>query len=634
MGGVGKSTLAKLVFNKVFAKFEYTCFIEEIKRIPRTKEEAKSLVWEKMRHHGIPVSSASGSSGRSGWHQVMGKSLLVVFDDVDDSDHVTLLEEIAYENGMEESRFLLTSRNAERLRNVKTIRLDALGREDATKLFTLYAFPGQPDPPGLFSRVLEEVVDGCEGLPLTLEVLGRYLKGQRIEFWKEIPGALRECDEEIADLEEKVWAKLQLSYDGLPGREVKNMFLDIVSVFMPDNPSYRTSFSAADVKIAWSSTDKVVFNRLQILKDRALVTVRGEEEVTFDSGCDYTEFYMHEHLRRMGQRIVRREGRSFNLYTSWKYPFDVPDVFGGLQKLKSFTLVCRAVENSLVGSLGRLSALEELYLACETLQQLPDVFGCSSTLKTLWIGCPSLQRLPDTFGEFSQLTTLHINDTGLRFLPDSFARISQLKELHIAGCDYLSALPDSLSALPDSLNDVLGGCEYLIQLPDEFTARIMNTWWPVKSLVGRWSRSQYLESKPWDTLRLLPEPICQLSRLEYLSLRHLQFLRWLPEALGDLHSLRELEIFMCAMKSLPESLGRLSSLTNLGVTYCENVKTLPGTIGDLSSLTCLDLSGSAILSLPGIFSNLSQLKELRIIECKNLKLPADMGGTRIIEERY
>ncbi|KAL2650518.1 hypothetical protein R1flu_018646 [Riccia fluitans] len=41
LGGVGKTTLAKIIFNKVCAKFEFTCFVEEIKLISGTKEEIK-----------------------------------------------------------------------------------------------------------------------------------------------------------------------------------------------------------------------------------------------------------------------------------------------------------------------------------------------------------------------------------------------------------------------------------------------------------------------------------------------------------------------------------------------------------------------------------------------------------------
>ncbi|KAL2623069.1 hypothetical protein R1flu_003274 [Riccia fluitans] len=99
LGGVGKTTLAKIIFNKVCAKFEFTCFVEEIKLISGTIEEIKKKIWEKMCHHGRPVQSSSESS-RDGWYQVFGKSMFLVFDDIEDYRHARLLEEIAESNGM------------------------------------------------------------------------------------------------------------------------------------------------------------------------------------------------------------------------------------------------------------------------------------------------------------------------------------------------------------------------------------------------------------------------------------------------------------------------------------------------------------------------------------------------------
>ncbi|KAL3678425.1 hypothetical protein R1sor_021381 [Riccia sorocarpa] len=157
MGGVGKTTLAKLIFNSIRAKFEFSCFVEEIKQFPGTKDGVKSKIWEKMRCRGVPVCSSSGSSGEGLWSQVTGKSLLLVFDDVEDPMHVTLLKEIAHENKMEQSRFVLTSRNAQRVMDcgydVHTIRVDFLGNQDAEKLFTAYAFPGLEEAPERFREL-------------------------------------------------------------------------------------------------------------------------------------------------------------------------------------------------------------------------------------------------------------------------------------------------------------------------------------------------------------------------------------------------------------------------------------------------------------------------------------------------
>ncbi|KAL2623599.1 hypothetical protein R1flu_003804 [Riccia fluitans] len=314
LGGVGKTTLAKIIFNKVCAKFEFTCFMEEIKLISGTKEDIKKKVWEKMYHHGRPVQSSSESS-RDGWYQVVGKSMFLVFDDIEDHRHVDLLQEIADSNGMGESRFLLTSRNTQRLRgceDVHIILLDCLDDQDAKKLFTTYAFPNQ-EPPESFEGVIQEIVVGCGGLPLTLEVLGKYLRSEsKEEVWAEIPIVLRKC-EDIADLEQRVWDKLKLSYDKLPGDEVKNMFLDIACFFSIDHYDLRPffwSWRANDAMKAWSVTDRIAHNRVKLLEERSLLKVSHSKD---HEGFDYMEFHMHEHVKSMGQRIAQQEGRSYNL---------------------------------------------------------------------------------------------------------------------------------------------------------------------------------------------------------------------------------------------------------------------------------------------------------------------------------
>ncbi|KAL3685002.1 hypothetical protein R1sor_003024 [Riccia sorocarpa] len=313
MGGIGKTTLAKLIFNKACVDFEFTCFAEEIKGLTGPKSDIKRKLWEQMCHRGVPVRKAD-QVYEDVWYQVKGKSLLLIFDDVDDDQHVDLLQEIAVKNECEESRFILTSRKSELLHgdNIHTIRPDHLGKEDSEKLLTAYAFPKEQELSESLRKIIHEVIEACEGLPLTLEILGKHLRSRRSELWAEIPIALRRCTKHIANLEHKLWARLQLSYDGLLEKEVQNMFLDIASFFiLKDKCSWDHPFDVDDAIMAWSFIYGCEQNSLQILEDRSLVTVRRHELW----GVKHTEFYMHEHLRRMGQRIAREKGRILGL--SW-----------------------------------------------------------------------------------------------------------------------------------------------------------------------------------------------------------------------------------------------------------------------------------------------------------------------------
>ncbi|KAL3701639.1 hypothetical protein R1sor_019661 [Riccia sorocarpa] len=315
MGGIGKTTLAKLILNRACMKFEFTCFSEQIKELTGPKSQMKKVVWEQMRHRGAPVRKAD-QVHEDVWYQVKGKSLLVVFDDVDNYQQPEFLREIAEDNQCSESRFILTSRNSHLLQevygdNIHIIRPNHLGNEDAKKLLTAYAFPKKPEPPESLRKVVQEVLDGCEGLPLTLEILGKHLRCTPMELWAEIPSALRRCTNDCADLEQRLWARLQLSYDGLPGDDVKKMFLDIASFFiLQDKWGWQNPF-ADDAIMAWSSIYTSVLHHLQTLEDRSLVMVRRYKDPMYD--VTRTNFYMHEHLRRMGQKIAREKGRSLDI---------------------------------------------------------------------------------------------------------------------------------------------------------------------------------------------------------------------------------------------------------------------------------------------------------------------------------
>ncbi|KAL3698498.1 hypothetical protein R1sor_012574 [Riccia sorocarpa] len=103
MGGVGKTTMAKLVFEELQDMFEYSCFVEDLKLIPGGKKKVKEEVWGNMYRHGMPLSSEKYTENM--WSQVTGKTVVIVFDDIDTWEHSNLLNEIAQENGRAESRF-------------------------------------------------------------------------------------------------------------------------------------------------------------------------------------------------------------------------------------------------------------------------------------------------------------------------------------------------------------------------------------------------------------------------------------------------------------------------------------------------------------------------------------------------
>ncbi|KAL2630481.1 hypothetical protein R1flu_015167 [Riccia fluitans] len=294
--------------------FEYTCFMYDLKLIQGSTDQIRAKVGAKICRYGQPIQS----SGEGVWHEIRGKSLSLVFDDIDENRHGDLLQEIAEGNDREGSRFIATSRNKEILEHLNGLYLYEVPVQNphaAAELFMTHALPGEKEPPFDLQHSVEKVVKGCAGLPLTLEVTGKYLKGKRnVKLWDEIAEALKNADN-IRPVEEGVWAKLRLSYDSLPNEE-KEMFLDVACLLLHED----CPFEFVEMRSSWDSLHGYADIRWQTLVDRSLV--REEEDkilvdrdyglIIPESASDFPHWRfvrMHEHLRALGLKIAKEMER-------------------------------------------------------------------------------------------------------------------------------------------------------------------------------------------------------------------------------------------------------------------------------------------------------------------------------------
>ena len=122
------------------------------------------------------------------------------------------------------------------------------------------------------------------------------------------------------------------------------------------------------------------------------------------------------------------------------------------------------------------------------------------------------------------------------------------------------------------------------------------------------------------------------GRLDSLSLRQIQ-LTTLPESIGDLSSLKLLDLSYNQLTTLPESIGNLSSLRWL---YLEDsqLTTLPESIGNLSSLYWLRLSSNQLTTLPESIGNLSNLGSLELQNNQLTSIPESIGDLSSLEGLY
>ncbi|CAN1237530.1 Disease resistance protein L6 [Linum grandiflorum] len=288
MGGIGKTTTAKAVYNKISSGFDRCCFLENIRETQKQDGDVvvlqKKLVSEILRPDYVGFTNDSG--GRKMIKDRLSRSkILVVLDDVDEKFR---FEDIlgSAKDFISGSRFIVTSRSVNVLRTLnenecKLYEVGSMSHPHSLELFSKHAFRKNTPPPG-YETLANDIASSTGGLPLTLKVIGSLLFRQDIEIWEDNLEQLRETLKL-----DKVLDRLKISYDALE-YEAQQIFLDIACFFIGTNkelPSYM-----------WSDYKFYPTSNINILIQRCMIKIGDKEE-----------FQMHDQLRDMGREIVRRE---------------------------------------------------------------------------------------------------------------------------------------------------------------------------------------------------------------------------------------------------------------------------------------------------------------------------------------
>ncbi|KAG6546791.1 hypothetical protein Mapa_011737 [Marchantia paleacea] len=135
MGGIGKTTISKVVFNDLHHDFKFTLFKENVKLLQRGEKELEGILLADVHHNGR-------KPGRLTLNDLKAEDILVVLDDVEKDCHtkfICTLQEIC----SSKSRFILTSRDKQiltRLDDVSIVAVEVLDPQNSEKLFQSYAF--------------------------------------------------------------------------------------------------------------------------------------------------------------------------------------------------------------------------------------------------------------------------------------------------------------------------------------------------------------------------------------------------------------------------------------------------------------------------------------------------------------
>ncbi|KVH94613.1 Disease resistance protein, partial [Cynara cardunculus var. scolymus] len=223
--------------------------------------------------------------------------------------------------------------------------------------------------------------------------------------------------------------------------------------------------------------------------------------------------------------------------------------------------------------------------------------------------CTYQDDLPSLIGNVEKLISVGYLrlECDIPEVPKDLDNLQCLEQL-ILSSPSIKNLPDSILLLKHLKSLKLYNCELLEKLPED---------------LGRLEclEDLFLMS---DKIKHLPDTICTLKHLKLVTL-FCKLLEKLPVDLGRLECLEKLIFKSKKIKHLPYSICKLKHLKSFEL-YCELLEKLPEDLDRLECLEKLNFTSKKIKHLPDSICMLKHLESLALYDCEFLeKLPEDLG---------
>ncbi|GMY21481.1 TMV resistance protein N-like, partial [Fagus crenata] len=287
-GGIGKTTIAKAIYNNFFDHFEGSSFVENVKdksgAFDGIIQLQETLLFDILGDRHLKVGNISRGTNVIK-ERLCCKRILLILDDVDKADQIERLIGKCdwFASG---SRIIITTRDKHLLAtlgkaySIYEVEVTKLDDHEALELFSLHAFH-RNKPEEDYSKLTDQVICYAKGLPLALVIIGADLCGRSEMEWESA------LDKYERILDKDIQKILQISFEGLDENE-RDIFLDIACFFQGSNKNY-----VVDISNACNFYPVI---GIQKLIDKCLVTIDR-----------FNTLWMHDLLQQMGREIVRQE---------------------------------------------------------------------------------------------------------------------------------------------------------------------------------------------------------------------------------------------------------------------------------------------------------------------------------------
>ncbi|XP_030933511.1 TMV resistance protein N-like isoform X2 [Quercus lobata] len=384
--GIGKTTIAKAIFNLIAYHFEGSSFLEDVRENSKTNDGVlqlqEALYYEILGGRNLKV---HGVFKRINVIMKMlhHKRILLILDDVDKLVQVeNLLGKCDwFASG---SRIIITTREEKLLSTFQenchlayyNYMVKELDEHESCELFCQHAFK-RNKPTEDYLELTHQFISYAKGLPLALKIIGADLYKRNIDCWKSALDKYKRIPNP------DILQVLKISYDGLDQTQ-RDIFLDIACFL-------KGFYKHVVVDLLQSCKFYDPYYDIEKLIDKSLIVVVKDDKLS-----------MHDLIQQMGLEIAQQESDKSKKHKRLLCYEDAPEILigdMGSDEIRGIRL-CLPQPGNMQLDLGKMKSLKYLKVhnvICEDLKSLPN------GLRLLdWNAFP-LSSLPSTFEPKSSL---------------------------------------------------------------------------------------------------------------------------------------------------------------------------------------------------------------------------------------
>ncbi|KAL0456769.1 UNVERIFIED_CONTAM: Disease resistance protein RGA2 [Sesamum latifolium] len=455
MGGLGKTTLARLIFNdqrttKHFDQRIWVCVSEKIGSTTRLFKK----ILESLTDNVVQVESRE-SILKKIKDKLEDKRYLLILDDLW-NDEQTYWEDFKSSllgiNSIRGNFIIVTTRSKDVASTVNQRYQHALCKlsdDDCWDIIKMRAFSKEEEVSKDLETIGKKIACRCGGLPLAANVIGGTLQRKALDDWTSVLQSGFSYSNEDAS---GVLQVLKVSFDRLPSSLLKKCFA-YCSVF-----SKGAKIEKERVIQLWMAEGLLVENDendMESLGSRVYDTLLQNyflQKAVKDKYGNIKHSEMHDLVHDLACSISKAE--SFNAESC-----NVENIPGRVKYLVTKSLsgheYLHKIENEDVGYLRALFLNDNIS---------DSVFRYWKNLRTLELKCIYIKELTASVAKLIHLRFLDVSFTSITAFPESICKLYNLQTLRAIGCVRLKELPSQLQNLV-SLRHLLTRRNKRFQMP-------------------------------------------------------------------------------------------------------------------------------------------------------------------------